>query len=1398
MLPPASTSASAPAPSSVPPDPSMLGPISASLSSSSCFAYAVVSFDGLEHAAALAKASRKVDALIKDLLHYSAAPAAPANDSLLLTNNNHAATNTNTLPLQQSLMSKTKLSVSVSQPDPLVTHTHGRFEVNYACSISGSSDSVNLARTMLLARNPTLTTRTLKTGKHIILNDNDEMKPLVKAKLNEIMSSSNTQITCQESSTSPTSSLASSSGPSAVFTSHKRASDRMDIEIMGTWSDIESNALLQTLVYFDELNGFAVKTLELAFDAYPIIVGRKRAVLNRIMEDSGGANIYLPNYLTVPIEPIESITAPSYSSNANPGNLVGRRSFSDTSPSRNRSESSSNHIYITGPADVVDVAIGKLQHLLLTKKQSLIHKEIRLLRRKIDWLITSKRDQLRKIMYDNGVHIQIPPLGSSINILDVVGDNTVYIERAIRAVMELVCKFYVASILVDPATPPATLSLTKYSLPRIAQTARCEIITSNQGLEVYGTEFAVKTAVRIICEINSLNAHIREIKFHVELPQEHKEFINGKKSGKINKITKQCGCEIRFHEDLNDYNLVIDVAHSSFGPAMEGLKMLEDELPAEQSFFIPETYHKRIIGVGGKNIQRIMKKYGVYVKFSNAEEFALLGGYHENRDNVVARTPAKNAESLDLLRDAVFEVVGFHTDVTVSAAIPRVLHRFVKGFQGLVVAGIERAHGVKIVWPDKESGSDDVKIIGQEVQVQQAKAELMNVIPDVFSFQIPFSEKGAREIKGTDFQKLVSDEIGKEYSAELFVHIPTVPDSMEASGDLEITFILYTRKGADNWDSVKAKVLDFLAARKVSTKLEEKPLEIASFSKLSPPKTFDSFQHFNSALLSSVSNTSEHIMHHVPAPTYTLFEPLQSQGKSATIANVPLYNQNHFPPPNLKTVFESAAVPPSGANNQSNSSMMYFPQQSQQQQPQQPLRSQTFSGHSSSAISAPGMLPSADLRWSAGMPPSSTSASTTSTASSTGMSSPFGASSSMFARDYSSSAFGVARRSMSIDASGMMGTIGSSASSSSFPGFQDFEDDAARIVDEFSASVTLMPSSYGSTGEQNAAPDTVSLASGVSGSGGGGASPTLPVDALTTFLASLELSAHAAPFRAQGIDFSTLLTLTDADLTAAGVKAVGARRRLMAAIRGVNQERVFSEFGMTSPAAGPNAAAAALGQVLQPQQQLQQQPQPPTGLVAVGSQQTLPQSRFIDIGMQQQQAQQQQHQPPLQLPPPMAVSSVVAPFGGVGGTSFGGLLTPSATVFDFQQHQTQSPAQPQNPQPQSQQQQQQQSQQQMPLALGYGGQFAGPQYPQQQQLYQHHASQQQQQQQQQQQLQGQQQHQQFTPMHLSQLHSQHHPPQFQQTGGLPSPSIPPAPVSGSSGAVGVGFSSHGDSSIWKR
>ncbi|KAJ3088796.1 hypothetical protein HK100_007938, partial [Physocladia obscura] len=218
------------------------------------------------------------------------------------------------------------------------------------------------------------------------------MKPAVRTRLDEIMATSHTQITCHESSASiPSPNNSQSASISSAASSSSKFSDRMDIEIMGTWLDIERAARLQTLIYLDELNGFAVRPLNVGFDMYPIIIGRKRAMLNRIMEDSGGANIYLPNYLMTCLEPSvfgnssfpSVFSSPSSKANNSGSNkrmspthqqvlaventsniLINKQQQTITS---SNIPTTVNHIYITGPIMIVEVAIAKLQHLLISK-----------------------------------------------------------------------------------------------------------------------------------------------------------------------------------------------------------------------------------------------------------------------------------------------------------------------------------------------------------------------------------------------------------------------------------------------------------------------------------------------------------------------------------------------------------------------------------------------------------------------------------------------------------------------------------------------------------------------------------------------------------------------------------------------------------------------------------------------------------------------------------------------------------------------------------------------------------------------------------------------------------------------------------------------------------------------
>ncbi len=130
-------------------------------------------------------------------------------------------------------------------------------------------------------------------------------------------------------------------------------------------------------------------------------------------------------------------------------------------------------------------------------------------------------------------------------------------------------------------------------------------------------------------------------------------------------------------ENFGEYNFNIDVNAQSYESMKQGLSLVEQEMPASISFHVPDQYHKRIIGIGGQHIQRIMKKHSVFVKFSNAMDrgksvrigrrcitivLTVAGGIGREDDdirvdNVICRTPARNAQNLELVKSEILEMV---------------------------------------------------------------------------------------------------------------------------------------------------------------------------------------------------------------------------------------------------------------------------------------------------------------------------------------------------------------------------------------------------------------------------------------------------------------------------------------------------------------------------------------------------------------------------------------------------------------------------------------------------------------------------------------------------------------------------------------------------------------------
>ncbi len=218
-------------------------------------------------------------------------------------------------------------------------------------------------------------------------------------------------------------------------------------------------------------------------------------------------------------------------------------------------------------------------------------------------------------------------------------------------------------------------------------------------------------------------------------------------------------------ENFGEYNFNIDVNAPAYGPMQQGLHLVEQEMPASISFHVPDQYHKRIIGIGGQHIQRIMKKHSVFVKFSNAMDRGRVNGDRNSQqeltraggmgrededirvDNVICRTPARNAQNLELVKSEILEMVdrvvgNLHAEHSVAKTltwchqnqdseftsqivkVDRLYHRQLLA-RLTDIEGLEKKWNCKIQFPSTEQASDEVTVTGPQWQVPQCVDEFL-------------------------------------------------------------------------------------------------------------------------------------------------------------------------------------------------------------------------------------------------------------------------------------------------------------------------------------------------------------------------------------------------------------------------------------------------------------------------------------------------------------------------------------------------------------------------------------------------------------------------------------------------------------------------------------------------
>ncbi|KAF1799725.1 hypothetical protein V8B55DRAFT_1540977 [Mucor lusitanicus] len=703
------------------------------------------------------------------------------------------------------------------------------------------------------------------------------------------------------------------------------------INIIGTPTQVEL-CRVRVLVVLDEiLKSFKAEVVRLPLKLQYLICGRKRAGLLPIIEETS-TNIYFPSPFTDAVE----------ASSANPVET----DQDETQPA----------IYITGEPNHVSRVKDMLNKLAVQKAKSMYHKDTALYARKIDWLLLHRRDELRKIMHDNGAYIEFPPIGSGDNRVTVYAENRVNAERTLRALNFQACNIYEACFyfnnrdgaIYDPAGAhtffDSTSNLSSL-VSQLSQVSGSEVIykTDPGCVEVLGAERAIRNVYQRLQEMQFLQVFHQYTVFRVESSNEQRDFISGKKNGKINKIMKTSGAKIRFMPFINEYNFIIEVESTSFTKALDGLTLLQEELPAEISFYVPESYHKRIIGVGGKNIQRIMKKYGVYVKFSNTEEFASLGGYYNNQDNVVARTPMKNQINLDNLRHAVMELI--HPKdrdyITETIQIPFNLHRdLIHEYQNTFIAEeLVKKTNTHVLWPDAELASNTVELLGPEAHMPLAFKMMESIVPEAYDLRVPdggaaFSDAVSNGL----FQEQVVSRLHQEY------------DVIVETGDNFIRLNMSRDKVLDVLHGTLTIVIDYLESQQVALNQDVNSADalyaiVEKKLALSARKTIMSSSSTSSSLL----DASTLLKQHQPNTQSIIGNPpsvsmMRSSNDAVYTAPMGSSSNTHSnsvtPPPQAYHFFnfqQHDSMPmDSGSNWPLNASHM-----SQQQQQQQPIPSAT-------------------------------------------------------------------------------------------------------------------------------------------------------------------------------------------------------------------------------------------------------------------------------------------------------------------------------------------------------------------------------------------------------------------------------------------------------------------------
>lgn len=432
------------------------------------------------------------------------------------------------------------------------------------------------------------------------------------------------------------------------FQGDQTPSDQTFLYILGNAENValaepRARVLMDTM-----LGNFLVRKLELAASFIPCVGGPELANFTEVARDLA-ANIYLPQLMPhCPRSTICDFSGPA-------------------------------SLWITSHNPLsIKMAEALIRDLMTavepSQKAPLFIQKADLDKTKVDIMTLFFQKDILDVMVQNGTHIQLPSLGEARNNSIVVQGAT---QQAVADSMLKLCALSCQILTLDMKFQkgPASSDFEFFLISLVNRRKTCVLRYNEFGVSIVGIDSEVYLLVDELgsglhgrffsSKLASEEGSGFEVSLSLELGHEQREFIAGKKNGKIIKILNLLSKVpyIKFRR-LNEYNFVVRLGiqveegpnslamSSAFMLLSKGLGLLRMELPCELQFNIPDVFHKSIIGNGGLIIQSIMKRHNVFVKFTSSSKKGdghlpgrTLMQFHRN-SNVLVKCPAKNLKSI--------------------------------------------------------------------------------------------------------------------------------------------------------------------------------------------------------------------------------------------------------------------------------------------------------------------------------------------------------------------------------------------------------------------------------------------------------------------------------------------------------------------------------------------------------------------------------------------------------------------------------------------------------------------------------------------------------------------------------------------------------------------------------